>query len=105
MSKMSKVDPPLDEIEVEHRYNRGGKGVRKPYLVVSIDCLEEIFDNESAILATDDVDRLLACLCRYAERAGFGDAGLAAELAANYEDVGTELDLDASPDGESSEEP
>jgi hypothetical protein len=100
---MAKVEPPLDEIEVEHRHNQGGKGERKPYLVVSLECLEEILDSESAILAPDDVDRMLACLCRYAERAGFGDAGLAAELAANYEDVGTELDLDVPRNGEAEE--
>jgi hypothetical protein len=100
---MAKVEPPLDEIEVEHRYNRGGKGDRKPYLVVSMDCLEEIFDNESAILATDDVDRLLACICRYAERAGFGDVGLATRLATDYEDVGEELNLDEGGDGAAEE--
>jgi hypothetical protein len=94
MSKMSEVEPPLDEIEVEHRYNQGGKGVRKPYLVVSLECLEQIFYNESPIIAPADVPNLMACVCRYADRAGFGDAGLAAELADDYENPDTDAEED-----------
>ena len=87
MADETKAVPPLDEIEVELLYKDGGKGVQKPYLVISLDALMTALYCENAILAEEDVPRLVGCLCAYARRSGTGDADLAAQWSKHFFDM------------------
>jgi hypothetical protein len=81
-----RVEPPLDEIEVESRHPRGTERPSKPHLVVSLDCLEAIFRRATRVLDPDDVPRLLACLCRYVIEADISDHSMAEQLMKDYEE-------------------
>jgi hypothetical protein len=78
-----KVVPPLDEIEIETRFNRGHRE-NKPHLIVSLDCLEKILAREKSFIAVADIPRLLAALCGYAMKADIGDTHLASNLDGQY---------------------
>lgn len=80
-----KVEPPLDEIEIEDRYTRSNKDERKPHLVISLECLDMILARENSIIAREAVPRLIAGLCGYAARADISDVGLVAFLKDYYE--------------------
>ena len=82
-----KVEPPLDEIEVEPRFPRKRDSNSKPYFIVSMECLKEILERETAVIATEDVPRLMAVLCRYAVEADVSDHHLAGTMQAYYEAI------------------
>jgi hypothetical protein len=82
----AKVEPPLDEIEVETRFPRDRSKSGKPYLVVSFDCLEAILLRENSVIAEEDVLRLLAALCGYAIAADVSDHALAGRMKEQYEE-------------------
>jgi hypothetical protein len=84
MPYVPKVEPPLDEIEIEHRFTRSGKNGQKPYLSVSFECLETILGREHSVIVQEDVPRLLASLCMYAIRADISDKALAEHMANHY---------------------
>jgi hypothetical protein len=81
-----RVEPPLDEIEVEARHPRGIERPSKPHLVVSLDCLEAIFRRATRVIDPDDVPRLLASLCRYVIEADISDQDMARQLMERYEE-------------------
>ena len=87
-----KVEPPFDEIEVENRSPRGSRGKQKPYLIVSLEALHEMFLCENAVLAEEDAPRLVACLCAYAKKADIGDTSLAEKMRVHYDDMVEEDD-------------
>lgn len=70
----------LKEISIENRLPEA-----KPHLIVSLDCLAQIFANENSIVAEDDVGLLMAAICGYAVRAGHHDLDLARQQQSRYE--------------------
>jgi hypothetical protein len=84
MVYVPKVEPPLDEIEIESRFTRSGRNGHKPHLIISFECLEAILGRENSVIAQEDVPRLLASLCGYAFRADIGDNALATHLEDFY---------------------
>jgi hypothetical protein len=80
------VEPPLDEIEIDARHPRGRDRPSKPYLTVSLDCLELIVRRATRVVDPDDVPRLMASLCRHAIEADISDHGLARQLMARFEE-------------------
>lgn len=91
MVYVPKVEPPLDEIEIENRFTRSGRNGQKPYLVVSFECLEMLLGRENSVIAQEDVPALLASLCISAIRADISDKSLAEHLAEYY---GYQVELD-----------
>ena len=73
MGYVPKVEPPLDEIEIENRYTRSNRNGQKPHLVISLDCLDMILGRENSIIAQDDVPKLMVSLCKYAARADISE--------------------------------
>jgi hypothetical protein len=84
MVYVPKVEPPLDEIEIEYYYNRGHRA-NKPYVTISMECLEAILRRETLFIAAEDIHTLLADLCRRALQADIGDVALTTSLLHHYD--------------------
>ena len=79
-----KVEPPLDEIEIEDRRPRGDRPI-KPHLIISLECLEHILDRENAVILPSDVPRLMATICQYTLDADISDTNQVRRLKADYD--------------------
>ena len=81
---------PLDEIEIEYRYKRSGRGDKKPYLVISLDALEVVLlESYGKEIGDRDADaaHLLQLIADRGQMAGHAEAQAVVEFYYRVDEI------------------